>query len=45
MISGYQVPARLSITNGKDTDFQLDINRFWADVQVTADMFVLNPPD
>jgi hypothetical protein len=44
-VSGYQVPVRLSITNGKDADFQLDINRFWADVQVTADMFVLNPPD
>lgn len=45
MVSGYRVPVRVSLTNGKDADFQLDINRFWVDVQVTADMFVLNPPD
>ena len=45
MVNGYQIPARLSITNGQGGDFQLDINRFWPNVQVTADMFVLNPPD
>ena len=44
-IKGYLVPARLSITNGEDADFELDVNRFWADIDVTASMFVLNPPD
>jgi hypothetical protein len=45
LINGYQVPARLSITNGKDTDFQLDVYRYYTDVPVTASMFVLNPPN
>jgi len=43
-IKGYRVPARLSITNGTDTNFEFDINEFWADVTVTPSMFVLNPP-
>ncbi len=45
MIKGYLVPARLSISNGDDADFELDVNRYWADVEVTSSMFVLNPPD
>ena len=45
MVSGFQVPARLSISNGKDADFQLDLNRYYIDVPVTDSMFVLNPPD
>jgi len=44
MVNGYQVPARLSISNGEDTDFQLDVYRYYTDVPVTASMFVLNPP-
>ena len=43
-IKGYLIPARLRITNGKDADFELDVNEFWADVAVTPSMFVLNPP-
>jgi hypothetical protein len=45
MVKGYLVPARLSITNGDDADFALNVNRYWADVEVTASMFVLNPPN
>ncbi|MEJ2169870.1 MAG: DUF4292 domain-containing protein [Desulfobacterales bacterium] len=44
MINGYLVPAKLGISNGKDTDFQLDVYRYYTDVPVTASMFVLNPP-
>jgi hypothetical protein len=43
-IKEYLVPARLSITNGTDANFELDVNTFWADVAVTPSMFVLNPP-
>ncbi|CAB1062688.1 hypothetical protein D1BOALGB6SA_7468 [Olavius sp. associated proteobacterium Delta 1] len=44
-INGYRVPARLSISNGTDADFEIDVNGFWADVAVTPSMFVLNPPE
>ena len=44
-IKGYRVPVRLSITNEKDADFELDVRRFWADVTVNDDMFVLKPPE
>jgi len=45
MIGGYQVPASLSITNGDDLDLQLVVNRYWANVDVSPSMFVLNPPE
>ena len=45
MINGYLVPARLSVSNGEDTDFQLVVDRYYTDVPVTASMFVLNPPE
>ena len=44
-IDGYRVPALLSISNGDGIDLQLVINRYWADVDVSASMFVLNPPE
>ncbi len=44
-IGGYQVPASLSITNGDDLDLQFVVNRYWTDVDVSATMFVLNPPE
>lgn len=44
-IGGYRVPASLSLTNGDDLDLQLVVNRYWADVDVSPSMFVLNPPD
>jgi len=45
MIKEYRVPARLSITNETDANFELDIDAFWADVAVTPSMFVLKPPE
>jgi hypothetical protein len=44
-IDGYQVPALLSITDGDGTDLELMINRYWADVDVSSSMFVLDPPE
>jgi len=44
-IKEYLVPARLSITNGTDADFELDVNEFWPDAAVTPSMFVLKPPE
>ena len=44
-INGYLVPARLSITDGEDADFVLDVRKFWTDVAVNDSMFVLNPPE
>ena len=43
-INTYLVPGRLNITNDKDVQFELDINKYLADVEVTASMFVLKPP-
>jgi len=44
-IDGYRVPALLSISNGDGIDLQLEINRYWTDVEVSSSMFVLNPPE
>jgi hypothetical protein len=44
-IDGYQVPASLSITNGVDLELQFVVKRYWADVDVSSKMFVLNPPE
>jgi hypothetical protein len=44
-IDGYQVPASLEITNGKDINLKLVVTRYWADVDVSASMFVLKPPE
>ena len=45
IIKGYQVPSRLSISSGEGLGFQLEIQRYLADVPVSPSMFVLNPPD
>jgi hypothetical protein len=44
-IKAYRVPARLSITNGTDADFELEVNAYWADVTVAPSMFVLQSPE
>ena len=44
-IDGYQVPASLSITNGDDLVLQFVVNQYWADVEVSSTMFVVNPPE
>lgn len=44
-VDGYQVPSRLSISSDESVDFQLEIERYLADVPISPSMFVLNPPD
>ena len=44
-VKDYRVPARLSITNGTDADFELEVHAYWVDVAVTPQMFVLKPPE
>ena len=41
-INKYQVPLKLVISN-EDIVFQLDIEKYWADIVVSPSMFVLNP--
>jgi len=45
IIKGYQVPSRLGISSDEGMGFQLEIQRYLADVPVSPSMFVLNPPD
>jgi outer membrane biogenesis lipoprotein LolB len=44
-IKGYKVPFRLVLSNDDGSGFQLDVDRFWADVSVSSPMFVLIPPE
>jgi hypothetical protein len=44
-IDGYQVPASVSITNDDDLEIQFVVNRYWANVDVSPTMFILNPPE
>jgi hypothetical protein len=42
-ISNYQVPRRLSILAGDDTEFSLEIDRYSPNPEISPDMFVLTP--
>jgi hypothetical protein len=44
-VNGYQVPFRLKLSTGEGAAFQLDIDRYWANVELPAAVFVLAPPD
>ncbi|RZB32014.1 MAG: hypothetical protein SRB1_01633 [Desulfobacteraceae bacterium Eth-SRB1] len=44
-INGYDVPLRLVFLGGNGNRFQLDIQRYWADISVSPSVFVLNPMD
>lgn len=44
-VNGYQVPFRLKLSTGAGTDFLLDIDRYWANVELPASVFVLVPPE
>jgi len=43
-VNGYQVPAALVFSNDENAGFQLDIDRYWADITVSPSVFVLTPP-
>ena len=44
-IDGFQVPLRLRLLNPEGADCQLDIDRYWANVDPSPDVFVLTPPN
>jgi hypothetical protein len=44
-INSYRVPRQLRLSNGKGIDFQLDIHRYWTNVELPPDVFVLTPPN
>ena len=44
-IKRYQVPARLVFSDAEGRGFQLKIDRYWADVEVSPSAFVLTPPE
>jgi hypothetical protein len=44
-INSYRVPRQLRLSSSKGIDFQLDIHRYWANVELPPDVFVLTPPE
>jgi hypothetical protein len=44
-VNGYRVPATLVFSKGERAGFQLDIDRYWADVPVSPSVFVLEQPN
>jgi hypothetical protein len=44
VVSGYRVPSRLVVSRGKDATVQVLVEKYWADVPVTPEMFVLAVP-
>ena len=43
-VAGFEVPQRLRLSNDDGVDFLLDIHRYWVNVEVPPDVFVLTPP-
>jgi hypothetical protein len=43
-VNDFQVPQRLRLYNDDGIDFQLDIHRYWVNVDVSPSVFVLTPP-
>lgn len=44
-IDGFQVPFWLRITNDKGADFQLTVDRYWANIDPPTAAFILAPPE
>ena len=44
-IDGYNVPLVLRIVNDEGVNFQLDVQKYWANVPVSPSVFALRPPD
>ena len=44
-VSDYQVPQKLALSNDNGAHFQLVIDRYWADVEVSPSMFAVPAPD
>ena len=43
-VDGFEVPQRLRLSNDDGIDFLLDIHRYWVNVEVPPEVFVLTPP-
>ena len=43
-IKSYRVPYRLKVSNDDGAGFQLDLDRYWADAEVSPSVFALTPP-
>jgi hypothetical protein len=41
----YQLPSRIIISDDNDEGFQLDIEKYWANVSVSPSLFMLSPPN
>jgi hypothetical protein len=44
-IQGFRIPFRIEISDGKGAYFELDIEKYWANVTTTPSMFVVKPPN
>jgi hypothetical protein len=44
-INGFEVPVQLRLLTHDGTDCQLNIDRYWVNVELPPDVFVLTPPD
>jgi hypothetical protein len=44
VVNGYRVPSRLVVSRGKDATVQVLVEKYWADIPVTPEMFVLAAP-
>ena len=45
IIDGYNVPLVLRIVDDEGVNFQLNVEKYWANVSVSPSAFVLRPPD
>ena len=43
-VKSYRVPYRLKVSNDDGAGFQLDLDRYWADAEVSPSVFALTPP-
>ena len=43
-VDGFEVPQRLRLSNDDGIDFLLDIHRYWVNVEVAPEVFILTPP-
>ena len=44
-LKGYRVPVRIVLTDGRNTEIILDVERYWVDAAVLPTAFVLTPPE
>lgn len=44
-IDGYQIPFYMGFSDDKGSGFKLEIDRYWANVDVSSSMFVLSKPE